>query len=236
MYVKDLNKLGHDTIQQALHVLNPDGGTVKWTGFLSAPTPMSKSTLAKPEEISQMLELGHYYLLQGQVRPQHSHATSGSFDAEKWALQQNIMAGFRIKTIQELQPQQLYALGYGKYLAHKQSLHQRFLLWVEKKRLALRVFIRMQSVQHKGLLLALLTGDEKLIRPKHRTAISTFRYEPFIGYFRAACTDLCFYGVWCFAICDFTVYATALSSMATAVFFKPAFSALCFDLLCLCRI
>src|SRR5690606_27509185 len=99
------------------------------------------------------------------IRPHHSYATPGSFDAEKWALQQNIMAGFRIKSIQELQPQQLYALGHGKYLRQQQNLSPRILLWVERQRLALREFVARQPVQHKGLLLALLSGDESLLDP-----------------------------------------------------------------------
>ena len=162
VYIKDLNKLGDQNIQQALHVLHPDGSTVKWMGFLSVSDPVTFSSVALAEN-KQSLKLGHYYRLQGQIRPHHSYATPGSFDAEKWALQQNIMTGFRIKNIQELQPQQVYALGYDTYLRQQQKLNQRFLLWVERQRLALREFVIRQPVQHKGLLLALLTGDESLL-------------------------------------------------------------------------
>jgi competence protein ComEC len=162
VYIKELNKLGDQNIQQALHVLNPDGTTIKWMGFLPVSDPVT-SSLVNDETKQQTLELGRYYLLQGQIRPNHSYATPGAFDAEKWALQQNVMAGFRIKHIQELQPQQLYALGYGKYLRQQQNLGQRFLLWVEQQRLALREFVARQPVQQKGLLLALLSGDESLL-------------------------------------------------------------------------
>ncbi|MGE8538833.1 MAG: DNA internalization-related competence protein ComEC/Rec2, partial [Acinetobacter sp.] len=163
VHIKDLNKLGAQTIQQALHVLNPDGSSVKWMGVLPVPAAVTQSRLINRETQQQTLALGQYYLLQGQIRPHHSYATPGSFDAEKWALQQNLMAGFRIKHIQELQPQQLYASGYGKYLGQQQKLKSRFLLWVERQRLLLREFITRQPVQHKGLILALLTGDESLL-------------------------------------------------------------------------
>ncbi len=163
VYIKDLNKLGDQNIQQALQVLHPDGNTVKWMGFLPISDPATSSSLISAETQQRTLKLGHYYRLQGQIRPHHSYATPGAFDAEKWALQQNVMAGFRIKHIQELQPQQLYALGHGKYLRQQQNLGQRFLLWVERQRLALREFLARQPVQHKGLLLALLSGDESLL-------------------------------------------------------------------------
>ena len=163
VYIKELNKLGDQNIQQALHVLNPDGTTVKWMGFLPVSDTATSSSLISAETKQRTLKLGHYYLLQGQIRPHHSYATPGTFDAEKWALQQNVMAGFRIKHIQELQPQQLYALGHAKYLRQQKNLNQRFLLWVEQQRLALREFVARQPVQQKGLLLALLSGDESLL-------------------------------------------------------------------------
>lgn len=165
VHIKDLNKLGEQNIQQALHVLSPDGSTVKWMGFLPVQEPVTQSSLINAQIKQHLLELGRYYLIQGQIRPHHSYATPGSFDAEKWALQQNIMAGFRIKSIQELQPQQLYALGHGKYLRQQQNLSPRILLWVERQRLALREFVARQPVQYKGLLLALLSGDESLLDP-----------------------------------------------------------------------
>jgi len=148
VYIKELNKLGDQNIQQALHVLNPDGNTVKWMGFLPVSDPVI-SSLVNDETKQQTLELGHYYLLQGQIRPSHSYATPGAFDAEKWALQQNVMAGFRIKSIQELQLQQLYTLGHAQHFRQQQKLNQRFLLWVEQQRLALREFVARQPVQQK---------------------------------------------------------------------------------------
>src|SRR5690606_41500176 len=106
-------------------------------GILPISVPATSSSLIPAETKQQTLELGHYYLLQGQIRPHHSYATPGAFDAEKWALQQNVMAGFRIKSIQELQPQQLYTLGYAKHFRQQQYLNQRYCLCDEQQRLAI---------------------------------------------------------------------------------------------------
>lgn len=156
-----MNKLGDQSIQQPLEVLNLDGRTVTWMGFLSV-NPLNTSQLSANHENLNTLELGQYYRLQGQVRPNHSYATPGAFDAEKWALQQNVMAGFRIKQIEQLDSATVSTLGHSQYIREQRALTQQFLLWVEQKRLQLREFIAKQPVQNKGLLLALLTGDESL--------------------------------------------------------------------------
>ena len=164
VYVKHLNKLSDQSIQQLLEVLNLDGRTVTWMGFLPKNSS-DASQLSVNHKNLNMLELGHYYRLQGQVRPNHSYATPGAFDVEKWALQQNVMAGFRIKQIEQLDSATVSTLGHSQYVREQRSLTQQFLLWVEKKRLQLREFIARQPVQNKGLLLALLTGDESLLNP-----------------------------------------------------------------------
>lgn len=163
VYIKNLNKLGSSSIQQPLEVLITQGDAIKWMGFL-APSSLKKAVDTQNTHGST-LELGRYYLLQGEVRPTHSYATPGAFDAEKWALEQNVMAGFRIQNIQQLDPAAVYALGYGRHLREQRTFQSRFLLWVEKQRLQLRAFILRQPVQNKGLLLALLTGDESLLEP-----------------------------------------------------------------------
>lgn len=156
-----MNKLSDQSIQQPLEVLNFDGRIVTWMGFLSK-TASNASQLSANHENLNTLELGHYYRLQGQVRPNHSYATPGAFDVEKWALQQNVMAGFRIKQIEQLDSATVSTLGYSQFIREQRALTQQFLLWVEQKRLQLREFITRQPVQNKGLLLALLTGDESL--------------------------------------------------------------------------
>lgn len=162
VYVKHLNKLSDQSIQQPLEVLNLNGRTVTWMGFLSVKPPNTSQLSANHENLNT-LKLGHYYRLQGQVRPNHSYATPGAFDVEKWALQQNVMAGFRIKQIEQLDSAIVSTLGHSQYIREQRALTQQFLLWVEQKRLELREFIARQPVQNKGLLLALLTGDESFL-------------------------------------------------------------------------
>ncbi len=59
---------------------------------------------------------------------------------------------------------QIKALGYSDILYQQQKLIPQFRLWTEKQRLAFRVKIFHLPLAHKGLLLALLTGDKSLLR------------------------------------------------------------------------
>jgi len=153
-YIKNLNEEGDQTIQQKIQVLNRHREVVQWQAFLRNEANPSSSSV---------LELGQYYRLQGQILPAHSYATEGVFDQEKWYIQQNVMSGFKVNAIERLSEQQVAALGYGKYLRQQASVSSQIQLWVEQQRLALRYFIRQQPVQHKGLMLALLTGDKSLL-------------------------------------------------------------------------
>lgn len=87
----------------------------------------------------------------------------GAFDQEKWFLQQNIMSAFSVQSIQPLSFDEIYRLGYQGHLKQQQSFSAKFLLSVEMKRLAFRQMLQASKIQHKGLLLALLTGDESLL-------------------------------------------------------------------------
>src|SRR5690606_31506625 len=71
VYIKELNTLGDQNVQQALHVLHPDGTTVKWMGFVPASDPVTSSSLISAETTQRTRTLGHYYLLQGQICPHH---------------------------------------------------------------------------------------------------------------------------------------------------------------------
>ncbi|MGX5699232.1 DNA internalization-related competence protein ComEC/Rec2 [Acinetobacter kookii] len=153
-YVKNINELGDQTIQQKIQVLNRHTQVVQLQAFLKNAADSSSSAV---------LELGQYYRLQGQVLPAHSYATEGAFDQEQWYIQQNIMSGFKVSSIHKLTEQEVYALGHGRYLRQHASVSSQIQLWVEQQRLALRNFIHQQPVQHKGLMLALLTGDKSLL-------------------------------------------------------------------------
>jgi competence protein ComEC len=165
VHVKNLNELGEQSIQQKIQVLNRHAEVVQWQAFLKNEIDVD------PESI---LELGQYYRLQGKILPAHSYATQGVFDQEQWYLQQNIMSGFKVTSVQKLSEQDIYALGYARYLRQQHSFSNQIQLWIEQQRLALRNFIQKQPLQHKGLLLALLTGDKSLLQPETEQLFQRF--------------------------------------------------------------
>lgn len=160
VYISRLNKINTASIQQPLQVLQPNGTLVQWLGSVKQEGPVQAAF-----NMSNQLQLGQYYRLNGEVRPAHAYATPGAFDVEKWYLEQNLMAGFRIQQIQPITQQEVYALGFSQHVRQQQSLRSQLLLWIEQKRLELRVFIYQQPIRNKGLMLALLTGDESLLDP-----------------------------------------------------------------------
>ncbi len=154
-YVKNLDRWSENSLQQPIDVLNIDGSHVQWMASIKA----------EPTHLQDMpeLKLGQYYRLQGEVRPAQAYATPGAFDVEKWYIEQNIMAGFRVKHAESLSPQQVYQLGYSRHVRAQNSITAHFRLWIESKRSELRGFLIRQPIRQKGLLLALLTGDKSLL-------------------------------------------------------------------------
>ena len=154
VYIAELNELKTQHIQQKIQVLNRHAQPVTWLSHL--PNQAVDSAPSAP------LKLGHYYKLSGEIRPAHSYAIAGVFDQEKWYLQQNIMANFRIAHSQELSPVHvMQQLGIQR-LPH-QGIWSGLHLAIERQRLAVREFMANASLQHQGLLLGLLTGDESLL-------------------------------------------------------------------------
>ncbi|NNH36360.1 DNA internalization-related competence protein ComEC/Rec2 [Acinetobacter sp. NIPH 2377] len=156
-YVKNINEWGESSTQQKIQVLNRHAQVVQWQAWV-------KNEIDAHQQ--PVLELGQYYRLQGKLLPAHSYATQGVFDQEQWYLQQSIMSGFKVTSVQKLPEQDISALGYGRYVRQQHSFSNQIQLWMEQQRLALRNFIDQQPVKHKGLLLALLTGDKSLLKPE----------------------------------------------------------------------
>ena len=165
VYVKNLNEWGDQSIQQKIQVLNQHAEVVQWQAFLKTEIDSTQQT---------SLELGQYYRLQGNTRPAHSYATQGSFDQEQWYIQQNIMSGFKVSAVEKLSEQDIYTLGYARYVRQQHSVLNQIQLWVEQQRLALRHFIAQQPVRNKGLLLALLTGDQSLLQSETEQLFQRF--------------------------------------------------------------
>ncbi|ENX43028.1 DNA internalization-related competence protein ComEC/Rec2 [Acinetobacter sp. NIPH 2100] len=155
VYIKKIDQLTEDGQKQIAEVLNRREQPVAWFLYLNK---------AKQQAIpEQVLELGHYYRIYGTIKPAHSYAVAGAFDQEKWFLQQNVMSAFSVRHIQPLSRDEIYRLGYQQHLKQQQSLQAMLLLKIETMRLSFRHMFQASGLQHKGLLLALLTGDESLL-------------------------------------------------------------------------
>ena len=152
VYVDHLNQPSEYGIAQQVKVLGFKSQPVNWLTYTSI-----NAKTGQPK--SEVLQLGQYYSLSGEIRPAHAYATLGAFDQEKWYLQQNIMASFRIQQARALSQAEIQQLG----LQHPFGFWQQIRLSIEKKRLQVRDFILAQPLQHKGLLLGLLTGDRSLL-------------------------------------------------------------------------
>lgn len=152
VYIAKINQLGSETIQQEIQVLNRHEQPVQWLSFQK-----------RISDQQAVLELGKYYRLTGEIRPAHSYAVQGVFDLEQWYLQRNLMSGFKLKQIQPLSEAEIYALGYASHLRKQQTIFKQLQLGIERQRLKIRNFIYIQPLSHKGLILALLTGDESFL-------------------------------------------------------------------------
>lgn len=117
----------------------------------------------KLEKQSESLKLGQYYQLAGAIKPAHSYAVKSVFDQEKWLLQQNIMGIVQVQTVQAMSEFEVQQLGLQSFIKQQSHWTARLKLYAEKKRLGFRQYIERQPLKHKGLLLALLTGDESLL-------------------------------------------------------------------------
>lgn len=157
VYIKTIDELTDDGHKQTAEVLNRHAQPVDWFLYLS------KSNSLIPQ---QNLQLGHYYRLKGMIKPAHSYAVTGVFDQEQWFLQQNIMSAYLVRHIQPLSQKEIEHLGYWTHLKQQQTLRAKLLLDVEIQRLSFRQMLQTTTLQHKGLLLALLTGDESLLSEK----------------------------------------------------------------------
>lgn len=156
VYIKKIDELSDAGQKQIAEVLNRHTPPVNWVFY----ERKIQVELGQPAE---RLQLGHYYRIDGAIKPAHSYAVAGVFDQEKWFLQQNVMSAFSVRHIQPLSRDEIYRLGYQQHLKQQQRLQARFLLKIETMRLSFRNMFQASEFQHKGLLLALLTGDESLL-------------------------------------------------------------------------
>lgn len=155
IYIKKIDELSDNGHKQIAEVLNRYDQPVNWFLYLKK----NKDQF----DLSSSLKLGSYYKIYGTIKPAHSYAVSGAFDQEKWFLQQNVMSAFSVKQIELLSDDEVYRLGYQQHLKQQKSITAKFLLNVEMMRLSFRLKLQTSNYQNKGLMLALLTGDESLL-------------------------------------------------------------------------
>ena len=150
VYVDRMSVLNKDNKQQILQVWDASHQQmVHWLARIPAKQPE--------------LQLGQYYRLTGQVRPAHGYAIKGGFDQEKWFLQQNLMASFQVKQFELLNKSQALTQSSTSFVQRHRGFLQASRLWIEQKRLNCRNWLMQSPLRHRGLLLALLTGDESLL-------------------------------------------------------------------------
>ncbi len=156
VYVDRISEEKEDKTQQPVQVLGQSLHPVNWLLYLK--NQKVNSAIDEPK-----LKLGHYYRISGKTKPAHSYAVAGVFDQEQWFIQRNIMSGFSVQHIEPLSSDEIYQLGYQHHLKEQQKFFNRQKLNVEKLRLTFRLMLKQSPLQNKGLLLALLTGDESLL-------------------------------------------------------------------------
>lgn len=156
VYIDRISEEKDNKTQQLAQVLGRSSHVVNWLLYLKNE---NESALIEGPK----LQLGHYYRISGKTRPAHSYAVSGAFDQEQWFIQRNIMSGFSVQHIEPLNSNEIYRLGYQNHLKQQQNFLTRQQLNIEKLRLEFRLMLKKSPFQNKGLLLALLTGDESLL-------------------------------------------------------------------------
>ncbi|RZG86003.1 DNA internalization-related competence protein ComEC/Rec2 [Acinetobacter sp. WCHAc060033] len=129
---------------------------------LTAQQPIQVMMYVNPSQL-EAIQLGQYYRVAGEIKPIHGFAVEGVFDKEKWLIQENISGQLKAQSFEVLDENQVQQFGYGAFVRQQHGLLNKIQLEIESLRLDFRTMILNSSLQNKGLLLALLTGDESLL-------------------------------------------------------------------------
>lgn len=154
VYVDKMNQSSIDSqfYQQQFKVYRPlQHNQVTWQSLI----PIKHYPL-------QTFKIGHYYKIKGQVTPIHGHAVASAFDLERFALQQNVMGQLHIDEVEQ-RSTHVVAQQFPIFVQLHQGILHRLVIYIEQQRFNYRQAFKHQSVQHKGLILALLTGDQSLL-------------------------------------------------------------------------
>ncbi len=110
-----------------------------------------------------LIQIGQYYRVEGEIKPVHGFANEGVFDKEKWFMQSNNLGLLKIRSVEQLTESEVQQLGYTSFVRQQHNILNTIQLKIENLRLSFRQIITDSSLTNKGLLLALLTGDESLL-------------------------------------------------------------------------
>lgn len=162
VYIDSIGQLSSDggtnlRTKQKAFILHPNAQTIYWMLY------------SKEQAEQNHFQIGHYYRVSGTVKPAHGYAVDGAFDQERWFLQENIMASMQVQSIQAVTDAEIQQLGYASFIKAQQGFIPKLKRYVEQKRLDFRGFIQQQPLTQKGLILALLTGDESLLSQETQT-------------------------------------------------------------------
>ncbi|MBJ8443422.1 DNA internalization-related competence protein ComEC/Rec2 [Acinetobacter bereziniae] len=161
IYIAHINKVRQKTSTSSEKFSN--AATIQQKVQLLAPKQTTQLILYANPSQAELLQLGQYYRVTGQIKPIHGYAVDGTFDKEKWSIQENILGILQPKSIDLIDPDEVKQMGYAAFVDHQHTWWKKAQLKIEKLRFDFRNLIAHSSLQHKGLLLALLTGDESLL-------------------------------------------------------------------------
>lgn len=131
--------------------------------IVNSDTKQQKQVMLSLNHEQAEMTLGQYYAIKGIVKPAHSYAIPYTFDTEKWQVQQNIAATIRVNNLEAIDQNIVMRSGNQSFITTQNHFLNRLKIMVEQQRLNFRNWIHRQPLKQKGLLLALLSGDESLL-------------------------------------------------------------------------
>lgn len=166
IYADNLNELkirdGKDNVEQKVSIITPnENSNAKLLLYID------------PKKLDSELSLGQYYRVRGIVKPAHGYAIPHVFDQEKWFIQQNVVGTMQVLSVERIEPMQIQQMVDQRLIHLNHGWFDGFKIDLEKQRLKFRTLIKQQSFQNKGLLLALLTGDESLLSESTKLQFKT---------------------------------------------------------------
>ncbi len=170
IYIQSINKIKLNDQTQENNQSFRQKKVIQQRVIVLAPNQQPISMLMYVnEQQAEEIKLGHYYQVIGKFKAVHGYAIEGTFDKEKWFLQENLLGILNAQSVQAIDENQVKQFGLQSFIDQEQRFNQRILLKIESLRLDFRGVISNSSLHNKGLLLALLTGDESLLSVEIQT-------------------------------------------------------------------